>query len=103
MDMMRFKIFNSSLKFCTSIHLVLFFAAIIWFMPPGSVAGVIDQLDEILEFIFSTVPLKNFYMLNDLTANMNAARLIAIFFVTVLPGYVIGYLLFLRFFKKQIQ
>ncbi len=101
--MMRFKIFNSSLKFCTSIHLVLFFAAIVWFMPTGSVARVIDQLDETFEFIFSSVPLKNIYMVNDLTADMNAARLIAIFFVTAIPSYVMGFPLFLRFFKKQIQ
>lgn len=95
--------FNSSLKFCTSIHLALFFAAIVWFMPPGSVARVIDQLDETLEFIFSPVPLKNFYMLNDSATDMNAAQLIAIFLVTALPGYVIGYPLFLRFFNKRIQ
>lgn len=101
-SMMRFKMFNSSLKFCTSIHLALFFAAIVWLMPPGSVARVIDQLNETFEFIFSPVPFENYYMLKDAAAETIAVQLIVMFFVTAVPSYIIGYLLFLRYFNKQL-
>ncbi len=92
---------NPSLKFCISIHLALFFTAIVWFMPPGSVARVIDQLNETFEFIFSPVPLGNYYMLKDAAAETIAAQLILIFSVTGIPSYVIGYPLFSRYFSKH--
>ena len=100
-SMKRFKMFNSSLKFCTSIHLALFLVALVWLMPPGSVARVIDQLNETFEFIFSPVPLENYYVLKDAAATTIAVQLIVLFFVTAVPGYLIGYPLFLRYFKKQ--
>ena len=101
--MMRFKMFNSSLKFCTIIHLALFFAAIVWLMPSGSVARVIDQLNETFEFTFSPVPLENYYILKDADAETIAVQLIAMFFVTAVPGYIIGYPLFLRYFNKSLS
>lgn len=100
--MMGLKMFNSSLKFCTSIHLALFFAVIVCFMPPGSVARVIDQLNETFEFIFSPVSFENYYMLKDAAAETIAVQLIVMFFVTAVPSYIIGYPLFLRYFNKQL-
>jgi hypothetical protein len=97
--MMRFK-FKSSLKFCTGIHLAMFFAAIVWLMPPGSVAQVIDQLNETFEFIFSPVPLENYYMLKDATAEIIAVQMIVMFFLAAVPSYFIGYPLFLRYLNK---
>ena len=95
--------FNASFKCCASIHLALYCAVIAWFMPPGSVARVIDQLNEIFEFIFSPVPLENYYMLKDLSAEAATVQLIAIFFVTAIPSYIIGIPLFLRYFESRLE
>lgn len=91
---------NSRMKFCAGIHLVLFCAAVVWLMPPGSVARVIDRLNETFEFIYSPVPFENYYMLKDAIAETSARRLILMFFVTAAPGYAVGYLLSLRYFTK---
>ena len=94
--------FKSSLKFCANVHLALFFAAIVWLMPTGSVALVIDQLNETFEFIFSPVPFENYYMLKDAAAETIAVQLLVMFFVTSVPSYIIGYPLFLRYFNKRL-
>jgi len=102
-SMKRAKMLNSSFMLCTSIHMALFFTAIVWFIPSRSVARVIDQLNEAFEFIFSPVPLGNYYMLKDAAAEATAVQLILIFFVTALPSYIIGYSLYSRYFNKQLQ
>jgi hypothetical protein len=89
-------------KFCAIIHLALFLAVIVWRMPSGSIGCMFDQLTETFEFIFSPLPLKNFYMVSNPAAETIALQLIAIFFVTAVPGYMIGYPLFLRYFNKQL-
>jgi hypothetical protein len=99
---MRLKIVNSSFKFCTIVHLAVFFAAIAWHMPSGSIAFVFDQLTETFEFIFSPLPLENSYMLSNPAAEAIALQLIATFFITAIPSYAIGYPLFLRYFNKQL-
>jgi hypothetical protein len=102
-EMKKLSVFRSSLAFCSSVHLVLFFAAIVWLMPAGSIVRIIDQLNETLEFIFSPVPFENYYMLYDIVAEKNAVQLISIFIITAIPSYVIGQSLFLRFKNKRIQ
>ena len=99
---MRLKLINPGLKFCIIVHLAVFFAAIAWHMPSGSIACVFDQLTETFEFIFSPLPLENSYMLSNPAAEAIALQLIAIFFVTAIPSYTIGYPLFLRYFNKQL-
>ncbi len=101
--MKGFKMCNSNLKFCTGIHLALFFSAIVLLMPPESVVRVIDQLNETFEFIFSPVPLENYYLLKDATTETIAVQLILTFFITAVPSYIIGYLLFLRYSNKQLR
>lgn len=100
---MKNKTIKSSFKSCTRIHLALYCCAIVWLMPLESVARVIDQLNETFEFIFSPLPLGNYYMLKDATAEAVAVRLIVIFFVTAVPSYFIGYPLILRYFEKRLQ
>jgi hypothetical protein len=97
------KFVNSSLKCCTGSHLVLSCAAIVWLMPSGSIALVFDQLTETFEYIFSPLPLTNAYMLSNAAAEAMALQLIAIFFVTAVPSYGIGYPLFLRYFNKVLK
>ena len=99
---MRLKIIKSGLKFCIIVHLAVFFAAIAWHMPSGSIACVFDQLTETFEFIFSPLPLENSYMLSNLAAVAMAFQLIATFFITAIPSYTIGYSLFLLYFNKQL-
>jgi hypothetical protein len=84
------------------IHLAVFFAAIVWHMPSGSIACVLDQLTETFEFIFSPLPLENSYMLTNPVAVAMALQLIATFFITAIPSYTIGYPLFLLYFNKQL-
>jgi len=80
---------------------VLYFYCLV--IPSKSVARVIDQLSEAFEFIFSPVPLGNYYMLKDAAAEAIAVQLIFIFFATALPSYIIGYSLFSRYFNKQLR
>jgi hypothetical protein len=98
---MRLKIINPGFKFCTIVHLTVFFAAIAWHMQSGSIACLLDQLTETFEFIFSPLPFENSYMLSNPAAEAIALQLIATFIVTAIPGYTIGYLLLLRYFNKQ--
>ena len=90
------------LRFCTIVHLTVFFAAVAWHMQSGSLACVLDQLTETFEFIFSPLPLENYYMLLNPAAKAIELQLIATFFVTAIPSYTIGYPLFLRYFNKQL-
>ena len=99
---MRLKPIKSGLKFCIIVHLAVFFATIAWYMPSGSIACVFDQLTETFEFIFSPLPLENFYMLSNPVAVAMASQLIATFFITAIPIYTIGYPLFLLYFSKQL-
>jgi hypothetical protein len=98
---MKLKIINPGFKFCTIVHLAVFFAAIAWHMQSGSIASVFDQLTETFEFIFSPLPLENSYMLSNPDAEAIAWQFVAIFFVTAIPSYIIGYPLFLRYFNKR--
>jgi hypothetical protein len=98
---MKNKTIKSSFKSCTRIHLTLYCCAIVWLMPLESVARVIDQLNETFEFIFSPLPLGNYYMLKDATAEAVAVQLIVMFFVTAVLSYFIGYPLILRYFEKR--
>jgi len=91
------------LRFCTTVHLAVFFAAVAWHMQPGSLACFFDQLTETFEFIFSPLPLENSYMLSNPAAQAIELQLIATYFVTAIPSYSIGYPLFLRYFKKQLR
>ena len=100
--MKRIKMFNSSFKFYANIHLALFFTAIVWFVPTGSTARVIDQLNETFEFMSSQVPPKNCYMLKDTATDASAAQLILIL-VAALPSYIISYPLFSQYFNEQLQ
>jgi hypothetical protein len=84
---------NSLLKFCVLVHLAVFFAAITWYLPSGSMASVLDQVMEAFEFIFSPLPFQNAYMLSDPAAEALARQLIVTFMVTALPSYIIGYVL----------
>ncbi|HUI66905.1 MAG TPA: hypothetical protein VLX29_08950 [Nitrospirota bacterium] len=93
---------NPGFKFCTIVHLAVFFAAIAWHMQAGSIACVFDQLTETFEFMFSPLPLENSYMLSNPAAEAIALQLIAIFFITGIPSYAIGYPLFLRYFSKPL-
>ncbi len=86
-------------KTCAGIHLALFLVAIIWLMPSGSVAHIIDQLDETMEFIFSPNPLRNYF--EDAAARTAMDKLFLIFAGTALPGYIIGFSLFSRYFDKR--
>lgn len=97
----NYMMIKSLFKYCTFIHLALYFSAVICFMPTSSVARVIDQLNETFEFVFSSIPLENYYMLKDATAEAISVQLIVIFFVTAVPSYIIGYPLILRHFKKR--
>jgi hypothetical protein len=54
----RLKIINPRVKFCTFVHLALFFAAIAWLMPSGSIACVFNQLTETFEFLLVIIPLE---------------------------------------------
>jgi hypothetical protein len=99
---MRLKIINLGFKFCIIVHLAVFFAAIAWYMPSGSIACVLDQLTETFEFIFSPLPLENSYMLSNPPAAVISLQLIATFFITAIPSYTIGYPLFLLYFNKQL-
>jgi hypothetical protein len=85
------------------VHLAVFFAAIAWYMPSGSIACVLDQLTETFEFIFSPLPIQNSYMLSNPATEAIALQLIATFFITAIPSYAIGYHMFLRYFNKQLQ
>ena len=87
--------------FCTIAHLALFFAALALYMPSGAIPCILDQLTETFEFIFSLHPFKNAYLLSNPTAEARAWQLIAIFFMTAIPSYVIGYPLCVRYFNKQ--
>jgi hypothetical protein len=98
---MRLKIIYLSFKFCTVIHLSVFIAAIAWYIPSSSLACVLDQLIETFEFIFSPLPLKNFYMLSDPAAAAITLQLIATFVITAIPSYAIGYPLCRHYFNKQ--
>ena len=88
-------------KICAAVHLAIFSGASIWFLVPGSLARIIDQLDEAMEFIFSTVPVRNYYLLVDGVAQAAAVRLILLFVCTAVPVYAIGYLLYPRVFLKH--
>jgi hypothetical protein len=99
---MRLKIIKPGLRFCTIIHLAVFFVAIAWYLQSGSIACVFDQLTETFEFIFSPLPLENSYMLSNPAAEAVALQLIVTFFITAIPSYTIGYPLFLRYFNKQL-
>ncbi len=72
-------------------------------MPPGSIVRVIDQLNETFEFIFSSVPLGNYYMLKDAATETIAVQFILILLFTAVPSYFIGYPLFCRHFNKQLK
>jgi hypothetical protein len=99
---MRLKKIHPGFKFCTIVHLAVFFAVLGWRMPSGSIACVFDQLTETFEFMFSPLPLENSYMLSNPAAEAIALQLMAIFFVTAIPSYTIGYRLFLRYFNKRL-
>jgi len=98
---MRLKIINPSFKLYIIFHLAAFFAVIAWCMPRDFIAILVDQLTETFEFIFSPLLLRNSYMLSNFAAESMALQLIAIFIVTAIPSYTIGYPLFLRYFNKQ--
>jgi hypothetical protein len=99
---MSLKILSHSFKSCLVVHLSVFSAAFVSYMPSGSVAAVIDQLTESFEFLFSVVPLDNSYILSSPTAESIAMQLIIIFLVTALPSYIVGYPLFVRYFNRQL-
>jgi hypothetical protein len=99
---MRLKMINPGFKFCMIIHSGVFLAATAWHMPSGSIDCVLDQLTETFEFIFSPLPLENSYLLWNPGADAIALQLMAIFFITAIPSYTIGYPLFLRYFNKQL-
>jgi len=79
----------------------VFFAAITWLMPSGSLACVIDQLIETFEFIFSPAPLEKYYLLSNPVADAIAFKLIVTFLFTAIPNYTICYPLFLRHFNSN--
>jgi hypothetical protein len=81
------------LKLCVIIHLVIFSGAAIWLVAPGSLARIIDQIDETMEFLFSTVPMGNYYLLVDATAQAAAMKVILLFVYTAIPVYSLYYLL----------
>jgi hypothetical protein len=81
----------------------VFLAAIAWHMPSGSIACVFDQWTETFEFIFSPLPLENYYLLSNPAAEATALQLTATFFITAIPSYAIGYPLLLRYFNKQLS
>ncbi len=99
---MRLEKIKPSLRFCTIVHLAVFFAAIAWHFQSGSIACLFDQLTETFEFIFSPLPLENSYMLSNPAAEAIAWQLVATFVVTAIPSYTIGYPLFLRYFNNQL-
>jgi len=99
---MRLEKIKPGLKFCTTVHLVVFFAAVACNMQSCSLACFFDQLTETFEFIFSPLPLENSYMLLNPAAKAIELQLIATYFVTAIPSYTIGYPLFLRYFNKQL-
>jgi hypothetical protein len=93
--------FNSIFKCCTRVHLALYLAAIAWLISAGAIIRVFDQLTETFEFIFSPLPLENFYMLSDAAVDAIIVQMVVLLLVTAIPSYIIGYPLFLRYFNKD--
>jgi len=94
---------SQCLKFCSGIHLVLFSAAIACVMPVESLAILMDQFTETFEFIFSAVPIKNYYLLHNAAAEAHAYQLLVVFFITAIPSYMIGYPFSLRLLTKRLH
>ncbi len=93
----------TNLRYGAVIHLVLFAVAVFVFMPFAAVARVIDQMNETFEFIFSPVPLHNYYLLTDSGAETAALKLVLIFILTAVPSYVGGYFYFRYSGKRMIE